>query len=417
MREAPGQNRPLKVAIVHPRLAFGGSEAPVVWAAEALKKRYAVSLITGGDVSLKTLNEYYGTALETGQVSLVTVPFPSGLGGTNKFAGLRWRFVQRFVKRLAPEYDVLIGGYNPCDFGKPGIQYVADFSFMYEWRTTLDPALQGWRSWWYGDTLLRNGYDRLCDYICPIDPGAWGRNHTLATSGWCAELLDRRLGLPARVLYPPVSSGFPAIPWERREQGFVCIGRVVREKRIDMAIRILRNLRAKGHDIHLHILGSLDDSPFGKRLQALCAENSGWVRLEGRVYEKQKKELIAAHRFGIHARENEAFGIAPAEMIKGGCITFVPKSGGQTEIVNHPALVYNYEEEAAAKIEAVLASVSLQNALREHLSEQAPKFSVESFKRGMRKAVIRFLATQRATPYTDIPLSGVAESQACPLSL
>ena len=55
-----------RIAIVHPCLGFGGSEARALWTLEALKDKYGVSLITDGDVDLPRLNEYYGTMLRTG---------------------------------------------------------------------------------------------------------------------------------------------------------------------------------------------------------------------------------------------------------------------------------------------------------------------------------------------------------------
>ncbi len=87
---------------------------------------------------------------------------------------------------------------------------------------------------------------------------------------------------------------------------------------MDAVIRILEKVREAGHDVHLHILGGLDDSPFGARLQELAAPRP-WVSLEGRTFGRKKLELMAGHRFGINACENEAFGIAPAELVKAGC--------------------------------------------------------------------------------------------------
>lgn len=389
---------PARVSIVHPRLGFGGSEAPVLWAAEALKRDCEVSLITGGPVDLGRLNEYYGTQLQPNEITSVSVSFPPGLRATSKFAGLRSRFVQKFVRQAEAGFDLMISGYGPGSFEKPGLQYIADFSFMYEWRTDFDPSLKGQKNWWYGDTVIRKLYTRLCDAIYVSDRDAWRQNRTLAISNWCTNILKTRLGIEAVTLYPPVAANFPDVPWEKREHGFVSIGRVVPEKRIDMAIRVLRKVRASGHNVHLHILGSFDDSDYGRQLRSLCAENGEWVHPEGRVFEKQKKEVIAAHRYGIHARENEAFGIAPAEMLKGGCITFVPNSGGQVEIVNHCTLTYGSEADAAQKICAVLSSVALQGDLRRHLAEQARKFSVENFMAGFRQVVMEFLNRPVAQP-------------------
>jgi hypothetical protein len=64
---------------------------------------------------------------------------------------------------------------------------------------------------------------------------------------------------------------------------------------------------------------------------------------------------------------------------------FFPASGGQTEIVNHPVLTFESEDDAAQKICTVLGSVTLQENLRQHLAEQAGKFSVEKFQASFRR--------------------------------
>lgn len=84
-----------------------------------------------------------------------------------------------------------------------------------------------------------------------------------------------------------------------------------------------------------------------------------------------------------------------AEMVKGGCIVFVPNGGGQTEIVNHPALIYEDDDDAVRKIETVLAGAALQESLREHLSQAAQRFSIENFKTVILHVVGRFLRENR----------------------
>ena len=384
-----------RVAIVHQGLGYGGSEAPALWAIEALKQDYDVSLITGGCVDLRRLNGFYGTSLESGDFTILYAPLPLGLRYTSKFAALQGHLIQRYIQRVAPSFDLLISAYNLYDFGVRGIQFLADFSFIDKWRLTLHPALGNWETWWYGDSPLRRAYLGLCRLISPSNPEAWKRNLTLANSDWGAALLRREFGIEARTVYPPVSEEFSPIPWEERENGFVCIGRVVPEKRMDAAIRMLYRVRQHGHDVHLHILGGLDGSPYAKQLKKLGEENRDWVFLEGLTYGERKRDLLARHQYGINARENEPFGIAPAEMVKAGGIVFVPNGGGQVEIVNHPALIYEDDADAVRKIEAVLANAALQGSLREHLSQGAQRFSVERFREAIRDVVSEFLRDKR----------------------
>jgi glycosyltransferase involved in cell wall biosynthesis len=390
-----------KIAIVHPRLGFGGSESVALWAVEALKDRAEVSLITGGKVDLARLNEYYGTDIRPDEISILRAPMPWGLRGTTKFSGLRWRFTDRFCKRIAPEFDLVINTYGPCDFGVPAVQCIADFSFVEEWRNRLNPALENHRRWWYGDSPVRKAYLGLCNLISAPASEAWKGNLTLANSHWTAALLKEQFGIESRVVYPPVAGSFPPVEWGERENGFVCVGRVVPEKRMDAVVRILDKVRQAGHDVHLHILGGLDDSTLGVTLLRMAVQR-GWIRLEGRTFGQRKIDLMAGHRFGINARENEPFGIAPAELVKAGAITFVPASGGQAEIVNHPMLTFENEDAAAQKICTVLSSAALQENLRQHLAKQARKFSAESFEAGIREVVFHLLDRNWKKPASSV---------------
>jgi glycosyltransferase involved in cell wall biosynthesis len=107
--------------------------------------------------------------------------------------------------------------------------------------------------------------------------------------------------------------------------------------------------------------------------------------------------LLAGHRFGIHARPNEPFGIAVAEMVQAGCLVFVPKGGGQVEIVNHPALIYADEADAVEKIDAVLACEDEQQKLLDHLRQGSNSFSLKTFVGTMRRVVAEFAEQQVLT--------------------
>jgi glycosyltransferase involved in cell wall biosynthesis len=100
---------------------------------------------------------------------------------------------------------------------------------------------------------------------------------------------------------------------------------------------------------------------------------------------------MAQHRYGIHAMENEHFGIAPAEIQRAGCITFVHNSGGPREIVGeHQLLVFDSVEDAADKIVNVLTDPSLEESLRAHVARQRERFSVDGFCASLRESVESF---------------------------
>ena len=78
---------------------------------------------------------------------------------------------------------------------------------------------------------------------------------------------------------------------------------------------------------------------------------------QGPVQGDAKRALLRGHRFGIHCRSHEPFGIAVAELAAAGCVTFVPDGGGQVEIVDHPDLIYTSPEAAIEKIDISLVAL------------------------------------------------------------
>ena len=372
-------------------MGFGGSEAAVLWTLEALKRTCDVTLITIGEVDLQRLNAYYGTRLAPQDFSVRHAPMPIGVRKPEQFSALRGRFLQRYVQRVAPEFDVMISAYGLMDFGRPGLAMVADFSFVEEWRFSLHPGVRSWNKWWYGRGWVRRVYLALCDWVSPVSSDVWKRSLILANSDWTADLMRKKLNVQVRTVYPPVEGNFSEVSFSDRENGFVCLGRISPEKRVDAVIDILSQVRRRGHNVHLHLLGGLDDSPYGATIKKLADQNKDWVYLEGWAVGERKKLLLASHRYGIHGRENEPFGIAVAEMASAGCIVFVPNGGGQVEIVNHPALIYNDVGDAVEKIEAVLNSNAEQENLRNNLRRNADRFSPQSFQAQIRQAVEAYL--------------------------
>jgi glycosyltransferase involved in cell wall biosynthesis len=386
--------RRLKVVIGHPKLGYGGSEARVMWLIEALKRDFDVTVMTTGGWDLAALNSYYGTRVGEDEVKVRIAPVP-WLVRSLSAAALRGACFQRFARQIAGEYDLRISAYNLTDWGLPAVHFIADFSWHRELRDRLDPPSPGFI---YRDTILRRAYLGIAAaYARPSDRDVLRDDLVIANSRWSANLVKKFCGVDcAAVVYPSVWTEFPDVPWEEKEQAFVMIGRIAPEKQVERAIAILEAVRQRGHAIRFHLCGQIENNLYGRRIARLCRERVDWIVTEGRVSGTKKAQILASCRFGIQTRGAEAFGISVAEMVKAGAIVFASDDGGQTEITDHPDLLFADAEDATNKICAVLSSKEKQGALRTHLTGQAQLVSAQTFMREAQACIAEVLTVDQA---------------------
>ncbi len=378
-----------RIAIIHSELrGGGGSEARALWLAETLRGDSQISLISMGPIDLDRLNRIYGTKLIRQNVETVSLPIPWIL--RRRFDALRSYRLARFAKKKAGDFDILVSAYNVMDFGRRGIQYIADFSFSDELRRRFNPSVRGYERVAYKKTLLRRIYLGLSRRLAGMTDDGWRRNVTIANSRWTQSVLKKEYGINCSVIYPPVNDFQSQPDWRHREDGFVVMCRFSPEKRIEETIAIVGALRRKGFDVHLHILGRRDNAAYARSLEALCSDKRDWVFFEGLVVGEPKAQFLTGHKYGLSACLNESFGIGVAEMVKAGIVPWVPDGGGQVEIVSDPRLIYKNAEDAVEKIAATFADKSIQRRLRQHLHRQAKLFSQDRFMAESRRLLNRF---------------------------
>jgi glycosyltransferase involved in cell wall biosynthesis len=383
-----------RVAVVHPGLvAGGGSEATALAAIRALQDDCRVSLITTGRPDLAGLNVKYESGIDLARLETWSVAVPPGT--RRRFDALRGFPLARYCRRHARDFDLMISAYNVMDFGVPGIQMIADFSFDDRLRREAMLAADADEPVFHRPTLGRSLYLGLARALAGGREAGWRMNRTVANSNWTATRLRDRLGLAAEVVYPPVAGDFPRVPWGEREDGFVAMGRLVPEKGFDLLIAILAEVR-KSRPVHLHLVGRRVRTAYTRRLEALGRRHGDWVHFEGEMYGAAKADFLARHKYGLSGRRGEAFGIAVAEMVKAGCIVWVPGEGGQTEIVDHSDLVYSGRYQAVDLVRRVLADPGAQAELKRHLAARAEAFSVGRFAGGIRAVVRDFFDGGRA---------------------
>ena len=371
--------RRLRVLFVQPSLAPpSGANGVASWTLQALASAHDVTLLTWDPVDFEELNRFWGTSLSPAACRIVRVPaalrrfleampIPLGL--------VRTAVLQRMARRMRTRFDVPITCHNETDFGMLGVQYL-----HYPWHAPR-PAAD--IHWYHLGSLLR-GYYTFCRWVGGFELAAAQRNITLVNSDWTGRLI-RVHGFVPRTLYPPVVAGSPAPPWETRARGFVCIGRIVPDKELDRVIDIVAGVRTQVPAVTLHIVGAPEDRPYYDRI-ASRARAEGFTLHEG-LSRRALDALIAANRYGIHGKLDEHFGMAPAELVRAGCVVWVPDGGGQVEIVTDPRLIYGSVEEAIGKIVAVLRDPHEEATLRKHLATRGERLSPERFMREMLEAV------------------------------
>lgn len=384
-----------RVGVVHPMFTTrgvfhgGGGEAVCAHVLEALQDDYEVTLLTFDSVNLEEMNLRFGTALSPDRIQIRLLSYPPGLApllqGHTTLNGVTKNLAAQQARRLRHKYDLLISTYNEMDLGEPGLQYI-HFPDMALW---LPPELESALARRLPVRWVRR---RALAVMSGFSYARMKRNKTLVNSRWTKRLVHQVHGIDAEVLYPPLRFDFPKVPWEQKEPGFVCVGRLFPNKRVHVIIEIVRQLRMSGIDTHLHIIGSLPDPEYGAEILRLCERHKDWCTYEGAPDRLRLVELLARHRFGIHAMEHEHFGIAVAEMAAAGAVVFIPAGGGQTEIVPFPELQYTSVEDAVAKVAAVFRDPVHARELHERLQRQMHSFSPTYFASRVRELVADALA-------------------------
>ena len=347
----------------------GGGAAVTFWAMEALKKEFRLSVLAWGDFDLDEGNRLFGTAVGRDEFALLQPPaLIKWTGETlnridpDPWSVQRWALLMRWAGREARGYDAVLCTNSEICLPAPCLQYI---HFPYIGESAHKRESTGRRPW---------------EIISDFDASRVKKNRSLVNSDWTGAVHRSYYGGATHTLYPPVPGDFPRQPWEQRENGFVCVGRFNGDKRLDRIIDMVQSVRASHPEFHLHLVGLPMSEESGgveyyKHLRRRVAEHPDWLFLEEGLSRDDMLKLLSHHRYGIHAKQDEHFGIAVAELVKAGCITFAHRSGGQVEIIGDQRLLYDDQDEMVRRVLSVIESPGEHEALRERLKSQARLFS------------------------------------------
>ena len=358
-----------------------GGQAVAIHLLDVLKSNHDVTFVHfNKKVDWRALNTFYGTNLSKGEVT------GRYLGKKIPLHNVRLWYVKkhiamRFAKKHRKDFDVFFSTSGELDFGKKGIQ----------WINLPMPNIFNRRS----ATLLGRLNTMVCNLLSKASIESMKKNYTISNSHWVAERVKETYNIESTVVFPPikefgVSTDFNFSEWQKRDNGFVSIGRISRDKRIEESIKILEAVRRHDKDITFTIAGNVRDKEYYNELKALAKERP-WISFHIDLQRKDLENLILKNKFGVHAKLDERFGIAVAEMVYGGLLTFVPNGGGQVEIVNSsPSLIYDSPDEAVEKIISMLDDSDLQSKQFSELLKHRNLFTVSSFQKSIVSIVESF---------------------------
>lgn len=361
-----------KIAIFYYAFLGGGAESVALWMLEALKNQYELTLFTITNINWQNLDLMYGTQLAKSSIKIKSFfpvffkPLCDFLIANNRnLRKILIHLLIRYFKACQREYDLVISAYNAMDLGSRGIQYI-------HWVRVIEGNA-------FHHKISDFSQEQLRDNI------------SVANSHTVAKAAKEIYGVDCIIIYPPVTVDISDVPWEEKENAFICSGRITQSKQPHIVIEILSQVRAKGFDIKLYLTGGgggVYERKYNNLIKTMVKKNSDWVTLYENLQYKDYIKVLAKCKYGIHVKP-EPFGISVAEMVKAGVIPFVKNKGGQIEIVGeqNKDLLFANESEAVQKIVSVLRNSHKQNRLLESLEKRKNLFSTDRFMLDISKLV------------------------------
>ena len=378
-----------RVLLVQPSLQPpGGGNGVAAWILQALVPVHRVTVLSWQPVEIDPINRFFGTHLKPDDFDTLVVPWhwrviPDHL--PVPAALIRLSLMMRYTRRVSRGFEVVFGVANETDYGRKGIQYV-------HYPTYLRPRPAVDLRWYHAARWPLGLYYAAADRLADFSLDRLKQNLTLVNSDWTGRHVQGFLGVPTRTLYPPVADPAPGAPWAERHHGFLAIGRLSPEKEFERVMTILARVRDRVPAVTLTIIGTWDRHARRHRDRLFDRARSlgPWITFRQNISRDEIRALMATYRYGIHGMREEHFGMAPAELARAGCIVWVPRGGGQMEVVGgEPALMYDSEDDAVEKIARTLGSPAEQDRLRQVLTA-SERFSTANFVKQVRDIVEEF---------------------------
>ena len=374
---------------------LAGAESVCVNILDALQAEHELTLLTLTLPDIDAANDQFQTDVSESisiqhpqhirsPADISTRVLNTLFGRTGAYPRLHAALLNWYARRHCSEYDLVISTWNEANFDHSSMVYVHSPAFNL--RHTPEP---------HGVSGAKfEAFDYLLSRLAGFSGAALTSDLVVTNSSWTQDLVNRTYSRRGTVVPPPVlTDDIERRPWSEREPGFVTVGRVARDKRTKKCIRIVDGVHEKIPEIHLHIVGPESDveSEYVEEVREM-AEAREYVQYERLVSRERLTELLASHRYGLHGKENEHFGITVAEFVEAGMIPFVAPGGGQVELLNNQStLIYDSPSDAVERIVAVMNGDLDSDVLRDALPDIEAEYGQDRFQREITEQVRQLL--------------------------
>jgi len=173
-----------------------------------------------------------------------------------------------------------------------------------------------------------------------------------------SDAMREQIAAPAVVIGNPYRDDlFRSDPAAVRDRELVFLGRLVRDKGVDLLFQALARLRERGLRPRLTVIGRGPEEPSLRRLSKELGLEAQ-IEFAGQQTGSDVVALLNRHRvIVVPSRWQEPFGLVALEGIACGCVALVANCGGLPNAIGDAGATFRHEDidDAAGWIEKLLA--------------------------------------------------------------
>ena len=364
--------------------SFGGAELFAIRAINTLMRLdYDVDVIhCGKALDVEALTKWSGISLDGSRLKVIEAfPGIQKLLKSRKLSLLRYVLSLRAARSHVEKYDLVFSSYGELTVtGRLNFQFIHVPIFFYDAESL---SYLGEQVDKFSKRFARAVYVISCRLIAGWKRETVEKIPAMANSRWTMNQVIRH--------YPAIAADYsymgarteryfvdPQLSewWTQRRDTVVVLGRVVPGKRIEFAIEFVKRMRERGIMIDLLIVGRADEK-YGAEIRALIADKS-YVEWKQGLDRQQLEFEISSCKWGLHCALFEHYGISALEIQRLGCLTLVPDSCGQAELVDDIRFSYQSLDDLIEKFSEIYMSQELMETLNRHRVEKMIQHDFES---------------------------------------